>query len=74
MVIVMPRYDRNNGARVLYPKTEKVTTMLAPELAEAVDAYWRRAGFASRSEWMRLLIDVEMDKVLFRVESERAEE
>lgn len=70
MITAMPRYDRNNGVRVLYPKTEIVQVYLEPKIKELWLDLVEEKGFESSSEYIRLLIDVELDKVMYYVESE----
>jgi len=64
----MPRYDRNNGVRVLYPKTEILQVFLTPDIKERwlklVDEDPR---FSCSSEYIRFVLDLEIDKVKFYV-------
>ena len=68
----MPRYDRDNGVRVLYPKTEVMQINVTPVIGDAWLKLCERTGI-SCSDYIRLLIDLEIDKVLFRVESSNRE-
>jgi len=69
---VMPRYDRNNGVRVLYPKTEIIQVSLTPAIKDAWLRHCEETGIPS-AEYVRLLMDLEIDRVLFRVESKSRE-
>ena len=62
----MPRYDRNNGVRVLYPKIDKIYTNITQDIRDRFQRLSKEQGM-SESEYLRLLIDIEIDKVKFYV-------
>lgn len=64
----MPRYDRNNGVRVLYPKTEVIQINVTDDIRTRFLGLCVDTGLGC-AEYIRLLINLEVDKVLFYVES-----
>ncbi len=69
-MITVPRYDRNNGVLVLYPKTEILEANVTADIRERWLGLCAQTGLGS-SEYVRLLIDLEIDGMLFSVEREK---
>ena len=69
----MPRNPDNIGSRVLYPKCEFIYTQLTEDIYERFMDVVEESPF-NRSEYVRHLIELELDKVKYYVPERRKEE